>query len=88
LMDRYESERLDKVERLEALEREVTKAKEETAAIGEWAKHIRKYMDLCELDREIIDELIDHIEVGDAVIADGQKRQNVKIYYRFIGHLD
>ena len=88
LMDRNERERLDKVERLEVLEQEICRAKEETAAIGKWAKHIRKYMDLRELDREIIDELIDHIEVGEAIVTDGQKRQSVRIYYRFVGPLD
>ena len=61
---------------------------EEAAAINEWAGHIRKYMDLRELDRQIIDELIDHIEIGERVVVDGQNRQSVKIYYRFVGLLD
>ena len=88
LMDKYEQERLDKAERLETLTQEIAKAEQEAAAINEWAGHIRKYMDLRELDRQIIDELIDHIEIGERVVVDGQNRQSVKIYYRFVGLLD
>ena len=88
LMERNEQERLKKVERLEALTQEINKAEQESAAIRDWAEHIRKYMNLRELDRQIIDELIDHIEIGERVVVDGQKRQSVRIFYRFVGLLD
>lgn len=87
LMARNEQERLDCEKRAEALSQEISKADKEIAAISEWAKHIRKYMDLRELDREIIDELIDHVEIGEGVIVDGQRRQSVRIFYRFVGSL-
>ena len=38
-----------------------------------------------ELDREIVEELIDHIEVGERSVIDGQRQQDVKIFYRFVG---
>ena len=50
-----------------------------------WASIIKKYLDLQELDRETIDELIDHIEIGERTVIDGQKQQDIKIYYRFVG---
>ena len=50
-----------------------------------WASIIKKYLDLQELDRETVDELIDHIEIGERTIIDGQKQQDIKIFYRFVG---
>lgn len=49
---------------------------------------IRKYLDLSELDRSTIDELIDHIEIGERSIVDGQRKQAIKVFYRFIGQPD
>ena len=85
LTQKNEQERLAKAERLEALLSEVDKAEKETAAIHNWTAIIRKYLDLQELDRATIDELIDHIEIGERTIVDGQRRQDIKVFYRFVG---
>ena len=37
------------------------------------------------LDRDIVDELIDHIEIGERSVIEGQRRQDIKIFYRFVG---
>ncbi|MBQ6207916.1 MAG: DUF4368 domain-containing protein, partial [Oscillospiraceae bacterium] len=37
---------------------------------------------------EIVDQLIDHIEIGERTLEDGHYRQSVKIFYRFVGQLD
>ena len=52
-----------------------------------WASIIKKYLDLQELDRETIDELIDHIEIGERTVIDGKKQQDIKIFYRFVGEV-
>ena len=88
LVQKNEQERLAKVERLDALLSEVNKAKKETAAIHSWTAIIRKYLDISELNRAIIDELIDHIEIGERTIVDRQRRQAVKVFYRFVGLID
>ena len=85
LAQKNEQERLAKAERLDALLSEVDKAQQETAAIHNWTAIIRKYLDLQELDRAAIDELIDHIEIGERTIVDGQRRQDIKVFYRFVG---
>ena len=64
---------------------EVNAAEKETAAIHNWTAIIRKYLDLQELDRATIDELIDHIEIGERTIVKGQRRQDIKVFYRFVG---
>ena len=76
---------MSKAERLDALLSEVDKAQQKTAAIHNWTAIIRKYLDLQELDRAVIDELIDHIEVGERTVVDGQPRQDIKVFFRFVG---
>ena len=85
LAGKNEQERLQKTERLEALLSEVKRAEEKTAAIHSWAAIIRKYLNLQELDRAVVDELIDHIEIGERTVVDGQRHQDIKVFYRFVG---
>ena len=44
-----------------------------------------KYLDLDALERSVIDELIDHIEIGERTVVDGQRRQDIKVFYKFVG---
>lgn len=88
LVQKNEQERLAKAERLDALLSEVNKAEKETATITSWTATIRKYLDIPELNRTIIDELIDHIEIGERTVIDGQRRQDIKVFYRFVGLID
>ena len=85
LMERNEQERIARIERLDTLRSEVDCVDRKKAAIQSWAAVVRKYMDLQELDRSIIDELIDHIEVGERSVADGQRRQDINVFYQFVG---
>ena len=85
LIQKTEQERLDKAERLAALLSEVEKAEQETAAINNWTAIIRKYLDVQDLNRDTIDELIDHIEIGEHTVIDGKRHQDIKVYYRFVG---
>ena len=85
LAQKNEQERIQKSERLEALLSEVDRVEKETAAIQNWTAIIRKYLNLQELDRAVVDELIDHIEIGERTIVDGQRHQDIKVFYRFVG---
>lgn len=85
LIQKSELERVQKSERLEHLLAETGKAQQEAADMQKWVASIRKYLSLEELDRDIVDELIDHIEIGERTVVDGQRHQDIKIYYRFVG---
>ena len=85
LIDRNEQERLQKSDRLEQLISEASHAQREADNIQKWSDMIRRYLALQELDRETVEELIDHIEIGERSVIDGQKHQDVTIYYRFVG---
>lgn len=88
LTEKNESERLAKIERLKEVQAELEKAEQDVEAVRKWTGSIRKYMDVKELDRGIVDDLIDHIEVGERQVADGQCRRHIKIFYRFVGAVD
>ncbi len=85
LIQKSELERLQKSERLNELQGVVSRYEQDNANIQKWAALIRRHLDLQTLDREIVDELIDHIEIGERTVIDGQRHQDVKIYYRFVG---
>ena len=88
LTQKNEQERLVKTERLDALLSETQQVEQDTADIRKWAAAIRKYLDLQELDRDTIDELIDYIEIGEHTVTDGQRRQDIKVHYRFVGTVE
>jgi hypothetical protein len=46
---------------------------------------IDKYVGVTELNARILNELIEQIVVHDRVTVDGEVRQQVDIYYKFIG---
>lgn len=76
LAQKNEQERISKAGRLDTLLSEVDKAQQKTAAIRNWTAIIRKHLDLQKLDRAVTDELIDHIEIGERTVVDGQRRQD------------
>lgn len=85
LIEKSEQERIQKADRLDTLLAEANKVQQDMANVQKWTAIVRKYLHLQELDREILDELIDHIEIGERTIVDGQRHQDIKIFYRFIG---
>ncbi|MCI8406397.1 MAG: DUF4368 domain-containing protein [Oscillospiraceae bacterium] len=70
-------------ERLALLQEQLKRAEKENAAQIEWAATLQKYLNLQVLDRTAVDEVIDHIEVGERADAGGKHRQNVKVFYQF-----
>ena len=88
LMRKNERERQTKQERLDAILPDIIKAGADAYAVRGWMGSVRKYLDLQELDRAIVDELIDRIEIGERAVVDGQRRQEIRVFYRFVGLLD
>ncbi len=88
LMQKNEQERMAKSERLRELSSQVETVEQATAAIQNWTSLIQKHLNMQAFDRAAIDELIDHIEVGERSIVDGEMKQNIKIFYRFVGLVD
>ncbi len=46
---------------------------------------IKEFKDITELDKEIVHRMIDKITVSNKYVADGVRKQDIKIYYKFVG---
>ncbi len=55
--------------------------------IGKWLRLISQYMEIKELDRPIVMELIDSITISEGSRESGKRTQEITIQYRFIGNL-
>lgn len=55
--------------------------------IGKWLRLISQYMEIKELDRPTVMELIDSITISEASRESGKRTQEITIQYRFIGNL-
>ncbi len=87
LAQKNEQTRSEKAERLNVLLSEMESSEKKLAAIQEWTAIIRKFSDLSVIDRAIVDELIDRIEIGERYYTEGQRKQDIKIFYRFVGQV-
>ena len=48
---------------------------------------VRRFTEMQELTPEIVATLIERVEVGQAQVVDGEKKQEIKIVYNFIGDI-
>lgn len=54
----------------------------------DWLNRIRSFLTLAEPDFDTLHELIERIEVSEAVGRGNNRKQEVKIIYRFVGHME
>jgi len=87
MMEGYKAERESLTEKLEGLKVAIEDAEKESGNIQEFTELIAKYIDIQELDSAIVHELIEKIVVHQAQRIDGQRTQQIDIYYRFVGKL-
>lgn len=57
-------------------------------AVEQFTDLISQYDKVMELDRELLNRLIDKIVVGDRIKVDDGYYQKVSIHYKFIGELE
>jgi Recombinase. len=55
--------------------------------IGKWLRLISQYMEIKELDRQTVMDLIESITISEATKDSGKRTQEITIRYRFIGNL-
>ena len=83
---KYQKEQLEIEARLKEVSETLTESYEKSQGVRDFLSLIRNYQGIKELDATIINALIDKIIVSEReTIADGTVRQEIKIYYKFIG---
>ena len=83
---KYQKEQLEIEARLKEVTETLSDSYEKTQGVRDFLSLIRNYQGIKELDATIINALIDKILVSEREkIADGTVKQEIKIYYKFIG---
>ncbi len=85
LLDKNERERQRRQARFEEVDARLSAIQEKILNISQWAAVIKKHSQITEITREDIEELIDHIEIGESDYSSGKRVQEIRIYWRFIG---
>ena len=83
---KYQKEQLEIEARLKEVTETLNDSYEKSQGVRDFLSLIRNYQGIKELDATIINALIDKILVSEREkLADGTVRQEIKIYYKFIG---
>ena len=83
---KYQKEQLETEARLREVTETLNESYEKSQGIRDFLSLIRNYQGLKELDATVVNALIDKILVSEREkSADGTIRQEIKIYYKFIG---
>jgi hypothetical protein len=88
LIQKYEEERIKKQQAVKALESRMSHFKENSVSATAWAKQIKKFAELEELDAETLILLIDKILVYEAKIIDGVRMHEVQVIYNHVGDMN
>ena len=84
----YDDEREQLKKKILNLRRKLTEMNERESEGEELIRAIRKFMEMRTLTKQVLNELIDHIDVYETQGTGKNKTQRLVIYYKFVGYLD
>jgi len=87
LIQKYESERQEKSRRLVLLEQSEKETAAKVSDIDHWIQSIRTHAAVKDIDRELLDSLVEKIEIGECISGSGNNAQEIRIYYKLVGLL-
>jgi len=84
MVNEYQKEQVELKERLEKINDLINQKTNETDNIKKFKEVANKYLDFKVLTAELVNNLIDHIEIGFPKVVDGIQVREINIFYRFI----
>ena len=87
LADGYTRERAELAAHLETVTEQIAELTKEADNATQFVELAEQYVDVKELDRDLLHRLIDRIEIGESYKEDGARCQKITIYFRFVGKL-
>ena len=84
LIGKYEDERVEKLALVQELKKRLADTAQDEQDIEKYIQNIKKYVAVEQLDREMLLELINYIEIGERQIIEGQKFRDVIIHYNLV----
>ena len=88
LMNKNEKERQNRQAQHDVAQNHLSETQAKVLSMTKWAEVIKRHIHLTDLCRADVEELIDHIEIGESDYSSGARQQEIKIYWRFIGCLN
>ena len=88
LIQKYEQERIDRQQTAQNLENRIQSIRHNRDGASKWARLIKGYTQLENLDTQTLLLLIDRIEIGGDSLADGRRVRDVRIIYNYVGDVD
>ena len=82
-----EQEQESNQKRLQDLAMMQSRADAQESEVRTFIKEIRRYATIEELDEAVLNRLISRILIGEVKKVDGQKVQEVRIVYNFVGEI-
>ncbi|MCL2301326.1 MAG: recombinase family protein [Firmicutes bacterium] len=87
MSDKYQAEQAAKKAQLRQLEERLAQTQGEEECALRFLGLAKQYLNAEVLTREMACRLIDKVVVGEKTLVDGQKNQDIDIYYRFVGRI-
>ena len=84
---RYEEEQASLEQALREMEKQQEESGREKNNIEQFTRIIKDYAGIEELSAALLNALIEKVTVGEPKEVDGERIQEVKIYYKFIGNI-
>jgi antitoxin component YwqK of YwqJK toxin-antitoxin module len=81
----YEKEQSDLKETLEALDEQLAEIEIQNLNSYQFTSLIKQYTEITELTAPLLKELVDKVVIHQSEMRNGQRKQEIDIYYRFIG---
>ncbi len=85
LAAKIEAERNVTAEQAARLEQGRAEAKTRLGDVQNWIRLVKENAAVTELDRAMLDALVERVEVGESKVENGVKVQDVRIIYKFVG---
>ena len=87
MLGRYEGEQKQLREKCEKLQQSLISTKEKTENSDRFIRLVKSITQPETLTPELVGNLIERVEVGDVYIVDGEKKQDVRILFNFVGEI-
>ena len=88
MSQKYQDEQNEIMEKSKIIENKISEEEKSLQGAEDFVSLIKKYKGIEQLDRKILNTLIERIEVSEKYFdEDGKKTQKVKIFYKYIGTL-
>ena len=87
MLAQFETEQNTLRAKCETLRGEITAARTTSDKAKQFIRVVKRFTEMQELTPEIVATLIERVEIGQAQVADGEKKQEIKIVYNFIGDI-